>query len=186
VTCLSLHRSPTRDEGAGLTPPALDLPGRGRRLLDRLQAEGPVTQFVRFAAVGGSSSLVYALLFVSLLHWGTQPANLVGAVVSTVLANEMHRRLTFHAGDRVPWLAAQLEGGGLTLAGMAATSLALAGLSAWTDVTGATVQLLVIGAVTGLVGLVRFAALRWLFKPGGVHGSAEDALVPEPAASTAA
>ncbi len=53
---------------------------------------------------------------------------------------------------------------------MAATSLALAGLSAWTDATGATVQLLVIGAVTGMVGLVRFAALRWLFKPGGVHG----------------
>jgi putative flippase GtrA len=110
------------------------------------------------------------VLFVALLHWGTQWANLVGAVVSTMLANELHRRLTFHAGSRVPWFAAQVEGGGLTVAGMAATSLALVALSAWTDATGATVQLLVIGAVTGVVGLIRFAALRWLFKPGGVHG----------------
>ena len=34
----------------------------------RLEREDPVTQFARFAAVGGSSSLVYAVLFVSLLH----------------------------------------------------------------------------------------------------------------------
>jgi putative flippase GtrA len=146
----------------------------------RLRREDAVTQFARFVFVGGTSSVVYAVLFVALLGWGTQPANVAGAVASTVLANELHRRLTFHAGARVAWFTAQVEGGGLTLAGMGATSLALAGLSAWAGETHPTLQLLVIGGVTGAVGLVRFAALRWLFRPrpaGPVAGAVTVATV---------
>ena len=93
-----------------------------------------------------------------------------------MLANELHRRLTFHAGRRVGWLAAQLEGGGLAAAGLLATGTALAVLdgrlgSAW------WAELLLIAGVTGAVGLVRFLALRFWVFPGHPH--------PAPAAGTA-
>ena len=94
---------------------------------------------------------------------GIQLANLAGAVVSSVLANELHRRLTFHAEGRIGWWTAQWEGGGLAAAGLVATATALALLEpvvsdAW------SAQVLLIAAVTGAVGSVRFVVLRlWVF-----------------------
>lgn len=129
----------------------------------RLHGDDPAAQLVRFVTVGGISSLVYFGVFLLLRPVGSQPANLAGAVVSSVLANELHRRLTFHAGGRVDWWTAQWEGGGLAAAGLVATSTALAVLDpvvseAW------WAQVLLIGAVTGAVGLVRFVFLRlWVF-----------------------
>ncbi len=90
-------------------------------------------------------------------------ANLAGAIVSSVLANEMHRRLTFRAGDRVTWLAAQWEGGALSAVALASTSLALALLD---DVVGDgwLAGALLILAVNAVAGLTRFAFLRlWVF-----------------------
>ncbi|MGY1620037.1 GtrA family protein [Geodermatophilus sp. SYSU D00691] len=134
----------------------------------RLHQDDAVAEFARFVTVGVSSSLVYFALFLALRGTGALPANAVAFVVSTVLANELHRRVTFHAGGRVGWLAAQWESGGLAVAGLAATSLALAALDGtlgtawWADVV-------LIAAVTGAIGLVRFAALRlWVFS-GHAH-----------------
>jgi putative flippase GtrA len=129
----------------------------------RLRADDVPAQFVRFVTVGVLSTLVYFGVFLSLRSAGDQPANLVGAVLSSMLANDLHRRLTFHAGERVGWLTAQLQGGGLAAAGLVATSLALAALdglfgTAWWG------DLLLIAGVTGAVGLARFVALRlWVF-----------------------
>ena len=133
------------------------------RLLDRLRRDDTRAQFARFVAVGGVANVLYAVLFVVLAGLGSQPANLAGALASSVLANELHRRLTFHAGGRVTWLRAQWEGGGLALAGMAATSAALARFDALAPGSGAAAHLAVVAVVTGAVGLVRFAALRWAF-----------------------
>jgi hypothetical protein len=90
-----------------------------------------------------------------------------------MLANELHRRLTFHAGQRVGWLTAQVEGGGLAAAGLLATSTSLAVLdgllgSAW------WADLLLIAGVTGAVGLVRFVALRFWVFPGHPHPPVAD------------
>jgi putative flippase GtrA len=129
----------------------------------RLHGDDPAAQLVRFVTVGVISSLVYFGLFLLLRPLGIQLANLTGAVVSSVLANELHRRLTFHAGERVSWWTAQWEGGGLAAAGLVATATALAVLDpvvsdAW------WAQLLLIAAVTGAVGSVRFVVLRlWVF-----------------------
>lgn len=130
-----------------------------------LRRDGAAGQFARFVVVGGISSALYAVLFVLLDALGDQPANLAGAVASSVLANELHRRLTFRAGERVSWFAAQWEGGALALAGIVATGLALGWLDALTDSGSAAVRVLLIGAVTGAIGLVRFVALRVLFTP---------------------
>ncbi len=85
-------------------------------------------------------------------------------MASTLLANELHRRLTFHASAAVGWQRAQLEGGGLAAIGLAATSLALVVLQAVVPDAGWFLQVLLVAAVTGGIGLLRFAALRaWVF-----------------------
>jgi putative flippase GtrA len=117
-------------------------------------------QLLRFALVGGTASAVYGGLFLSLAGLGSQVANLIGVAVSTALANELHRRVTFRAG--AGWATAQCAGGGMALAGLAASSLTLAALDAWTVSSGPLVAVLAVCAVSAAVGLVRFAGLRWV------------------------
>jgi putative flippase GtrA len=136
----------------------------------RLHQDDAGAQFTRYVVVGGVSSALYALAFIALDGFGDQPANLVGAIASTLLANEMHRRLTFHAGGKVSWFTAQWEGGGLAAVGLVATSLALAGVHTLIGDVGTALQLCLIAAVTGAIGLVRFVALRsWVFTPATVQ-----------------
>ena len=134
----------------------------------RMHSDDATAQFVRFVAVGVMSTAVYFAVYLALRPVGQQAANLVGAVLSSMLANELHRRMTFRAGQQVSWLTAQIEGGGLAAAGLLATSAALEvldgvfGTAWWSD-------LLLIASVTGAVGLVRFVALKvWVF-PGHRH-----------------
>ncbi len=160
----------------GPTAPCLPKGGRARACQvavcgtrARLHADEATAQFARFVTVGVLTTLVYLAVFLVLRGAGEQAANLVGAVLSTMLANELHRRLTFHAAGRVGWVTAQVEGGGLAAAGLFATSTSLAALD---GLLGDTwwAQLLLIAGVTGLVGLIRFVALRlWVFS-GHAHG----------------
>ena len=119
-------------------------------------------QLLRFALVGGTASAVYGGLFLSMAGLGSQVANLIGVAGSTVLANELHRRVTFRAAARVGWVTAQWAGGGMALAGLAASSLTLAALDAWTVSSGPLVAVLAVCAVSAAVGIVRFAGLRWV------------------------
>jgi putative flippase GtrA len=170
VTCtFALRHTP---EGGGreerLTVPAgpARFPRRAAALRARLQRDDALAQFARFVIVGGVSSALYAAVFIALAGLGDQPANWAGAIASTLLANEMHRRLTFHAGARVSWFTAQWEGGGLAGVGLVATSLMLAAVHTLIGDVGTIGQLLLIAAVTGAIGLIRFVALRsWVF-PG--------------------
>jgi putative flippase GtrA len=166
VTSLSLVRRTAVPDDA-LTGPTAGAAGRVRTLVgraaDRLHQDDGWAQFARFVFVGGLSSVVYAALFVLLEGVGDQTANITGSIVSSMLANELHRRLTFRAGDRVGWWTAQWEAGGVALLGILASSAALGWLDALTDVDGTVARLALVGAVTGAIGLGRFAALRWLF-----------------------
>ena len=158
MTCALLRRPEAADA-------ATSAPVRspGGRPAERLRRDDARAQFARFVLVGGVTSLLYALLYVLLDRFGDQPANIVGAVASSMLASEQHRRLTFHAGERVSWFAAQWEGGGLALAGMVATALALGWFDSLTGDDGSLADLAVVAVVTGAIGLIRFAALRWVF-----------------------
>jgi len=161
-----------------------------------LTGDGTASQFTRFVFVGGVSSGFYALLFLLLSRVGSQTANLIGVLVSTMVANEMHRRLTFHAGGRVTFLTGQIEGGGLALVGLAASSGALAAFDRLYPDASAWAQLLLLAAVTGTIGLVRFVVLRlWVFRsppaeaptdgsgpdPTGPDAAAPDATAPDAA-----
>jgi putative flippase GtrA len=134
-------------------------------LAARLRRDDTFAQFARFVLVGGASTAVYAVLFVPSKGFGALPAHVVATVVSSVLANEMHRRLTFRADERVGWLAAQVEAGGVSLFGLVATSAALAGLDAAAETAQPLLQITVVTTVTGIIGLIRFVALRWIFRP---------------------
>jgi putative flippase GtrA len=158
MTCALLRR-----HEAAAAPTSAQVRSAGARLVARMRGDDGGAQFARFVLVGGISSLLYALLFVLLDGFGDQAANIAGAIASSMLANELHRRLTFHAGERVSWFAAQWEGGGLAVAGMVATALALGWFDSIVGGEGSMADLGVVAVVTGAIGLIRFAALRWVF-----------------------
>lgn len=172
MTCPSLLR---RDRLAGAGGPVTDAPATGVHRVtealaharDHLRGDDTLGQFARFVLVGGLSTLLYGLVFVATDSLGDQVANLIGAVLSTMLANELHRRLTFHAGGRVTWFTAQWEGGGLAAVGLVATSMALAGVDALFGDVPALTQIALVTTVIGIIGAIRFVALRaWVFSTG--------------------
>ena len=165
MTCPSLLRYQPAAEFLGDVAHARHLRAGIRQFTSRLRRDDALAQFGRFVLVGGASTLLYGVLYVALGGLGYLPAHLTGTVASTVLANEMHRQLTFRAEDRVDWLSAQMEAGGVAVAGLFATSLALGWLHSSATAAPIGVQVAVVAGVTGAIGLVRFAALRWIFRP---------------------
>jgi putative flippase GtrA len=130
----------------------------------RVRAEDTFGQFARFVLVGGATTLVYAALFVALEWLGYLPAHLMATAASTALANELHRRATFRAGERVHWFTAQWEAGGVTVLGLLATSAALGVLDSAAGEVSVVTQVTLVATVTALIGLMRFVALRWIFR----------------------
>ena len=131
--------------------------------LPLLGSDAVPAQLARFAATGGLTTVAQLVLFTLLTPAGTLVANTVAWAASTALANELHRRRTFHAGERISWPAAQWEGGGLALMGLGLTTGALAGLSVLVPDAPVAGQALLVLAVNVTVGLLRFVALRWAF-----------------------
>jgi len=170
VTCPSaLRRRPEGTEPVGDLPhgPAHAAGEVAHVVSDQVRRDDTLGQFIRFVLVGGSSTGVYALLFLGLGAFGYLPAHIVATVASSVLANELHRRLTFRADERVGWLTAQIEAGGVSLFGLVTTSVALSWLDSAAGTAHPVLQISLVAAVTGLIGLIRFAALRWIFRPTG-------------------
>ena len=168
VSCPSLLRRPPADAEI-LGDPPRENASRARSaaeyLADRIRRDDTGAQFVRFVLVGGTSTLVYAVLFIALQSLGYLPAHLVATVASSMLANELHRRLTFRAEDRVSWVTAQVEAGTVSVVGLAATSLALGWLNSAAGDAPVFLQISLVAAVTAVIGLMRFVALRWIFRP---------------------
>ncbi|KAA8885750.1 GtrA family protein [Nocardia colli] len=125
-----------------------------------LRGDHAFAQLIRFALVGGASNIAYVLLFLVMNGMGTMVANIAGSIVSTVIANELHRQLTFQAAGRVDWFTAQWEGGGLALVGLLISTAALAGLEFWAPGLGALAQTGAVIVMMAAVGGIRFVALR--------------------------
>ena len=149
-------------------PPLLRPPAAAEHLGDlsaRVRGDDGWAQFLRFVLVGGASTAFYALLYVSLSSLGYLPAHLVATVISTILVNETHRRLTFRAEDRVHWVTAQWEAGGVAVIGLISTSAALTWLDSAAGTAPVWMQIALVAAVTAVIGMMRFLALRWIFRP---------------------
>jgi putative flippase GtrA len=173
VTCPSLLRRSAAAEVLGDLPggPVQRVRDAAEPVLARLRQDDTAAQFARFLLVGAATTAVYAFFFLGLQRLGDLdylPAHLAATAVSTALANEMHRRLTFHAEERVSWLTAQWEAGGITVIGLITTSTALGWLDAATGNTQPVVQVAVVATVTAVIGALRFVALRWIFRPHAV------------------
>ena len=84
----------------------------------------------------------------------------------------MHRRLTFHADERVD-LADRPDRGRRRLAvlGLVATSAALGWLDAVAGSAHPILQISLVATVTAVIGVMRFVALRWIFRPTEVARS---------------
>ncbi|MBO0855569.1 MAG: GtrA family protein [Nocardia sp.] len=167
-----LWKKPQTDSGISVvhndllseTPEPRSAPAIARQLLHRLRGDHWLAQLIRFAIVGGLSNIAYFLLFLVCYGGGAEVSNLIGSIASTVLANELHRRLTFRAADRVGFLTGQLEGGGLALVGLAISSGALALVDVIAPRIGDMTEAVVVIAITAAVGLMRFVTLRiWVF-----------------------
>ena len=98
------------------------------------------------------------------------PAHLISTVITTILVNETHRRLTFHAEGRVTWLTAQWEAGSVAVIGLVCTSAALTWLDSAAGSAPIWLQIALVATVTAVIGMLRFVALRWIFRP---HAPAE-------------
>lgn len=134
----------------------------------RLGSDGWLAQLTRFALVGGSSNVLYVLAFVVLRSEGTFAANIIGVVLSTVLANELHRRLTFHAADRVHWFDAQWEGGALAVLGLVLSSIVIALAHVFVPSASALTQASLVIVASAVAGGVRFLFMRgWVFAADG-------------------
>ncbi|MGW0328577.1 GtrA family protein [Nocardia sp. NPDC003183] len=132
------------------------------RVLRFLRGDHALAQLIRFALVGGASNIAYVLLFMTMHDSGPLVANVAGSMVSTVIANELHRQLTFRAGSRVGGFTAQWEGGGLALLGLGISTAALAGLDFLAPNLGEVAQAGAVIAVMAAVGGLRFLVLRSL------------------------
>ena len=130
----------------------------------RLRADDAPAQFVRFVTVGVLTTAVYFGVFLSLRPPGSSRRTSSGAVLSSMLANELHRRLTFHAGGGSAGSPPSSRAAGWP---RPACSRPARRSPPSTGASGRLVgDLLLIAGVTGAVGLARFVALRlWVF-PG--------------------
>jgi putative flippase GtrA len=154
VTCPPLLRPPAAAERVG-------------ELSAWVRGDDGWAQFLRFVLVGGTSTAFYALLYISLSGLGLDylPAHLIATVISTILVNETHRRLTFRAEDRVTWWTAQWEAGSVAVVGLVSTSAALTWLDSAAGSAPIWLQIALVATVTAVIGMMRFVALRWIFRP---------------------
>lgn len=125
-----------------------------------LRSDHPLAQLIRFALVGGASNLAYVLVFVALDSFDPLAINVLGSIVSTMIANELHRRLTFRAAKTVGWFTAQCQGGTLALLGLLFTTATLAALEFAAPGLGRLPQLVAVLVTMATVGGLRFLALR--------------------------
>lgn len=141
---------------------ATDAQARSRWGLGRLLDGPPTRQFLRYVLVGAVTSALYAVVFVLVHPEGYVWANASGMILSTVVANEMHRRLTFQVAGRKAWLPAQLESGGLAAIGLGATTLALAAANSVVPGAPWPFEVALVLVATGLIGIAKFFVLRGL------------------------
>ena len=161
----------TRSDGSSATRVGALLVGLGRRA-----RPGWVLQLVRFGLVGGAASVVQLAMYAFLADSiGSQAANVASWLVSTLVATEAHRRYSF--GSTTSGAESDHVVGILT--SVLTLLLSTVALAALDNPTGATGVLALI-AVNALVGVARFAALRWWMVGRPAHSQA----MPSPSPSS--
>lgn len=144
-------------EQLGRQPIGVEAPGVPPRL---------VTQLVRFAAIGVSSTLAYLVLFLVLrTAVGAQPANFAALLVTAIGNTALNRRLTFGIRGRTGAGRHQFEGLIVFGLGLVLTSGSLALLNGSTT-PGLVLEITVLVLANLAATVLRFLLLRgWVFNP---------------------
>ena len=117
-------------------------------------------RFVLAGLVGNGAHALVFLLLGAATALPVAVVNVLAAVLSTLLTNELHRRFTFRRAVRGSWFKGHGVGGATAVAGLV---LSTAAVTAWHHLVPGAGQLgglLVVHLVTGLVGLGNFVLLR--------------------------
>ncbi|MGW0658011.1 hypothetical protein [Streptodolium elevatio] len=120
---------------------------------------GPVASFVRFVVCGGGTGLASSAALVYLSgSMSVAVANAIITVVSTLLANELHSRITFRNG-RASWRV-HVESTGTAVVCYLLTTAAMLVLDTVATNPGALTEQAVYLSASGLAGIGRFLVLR--------------------------
>ncbi|WP_267881213.1 GtrA domain-containing protein [Streptomyces xylophagus] len=115
--------------------------------------------FGRFAGLGSGVTLAASAALVLLSQWiPWMAANALTTVASTVVATELHARVSFSHGR--PGLAGHLKSAATMALGWLVTSAAVGTLAALRPGTGLVLQQTVYLSATALVGIGRYLVLR--------------------------
>lgn len=145
------------DHAEAMTLASLLLPAPGGLPGRRVETPGWVGQLTRFGVVGGVASVLQLAAYTFLADSvGSLLANVLSWLVSTLVATEAHRRFSF-GGSRSGSEGDHVVGVVTALLTLVLSAAALAGLD---DPSGAA-GVLALVVVNGLVGGLRFVALRW-------------------------
>lgn len=145
-----------------LTGATIGTPGAPRA---RFRLQHPLAaQIVRYAIVGGSGTVLTAVLFLLLrTWWDALPANLAALVLSTVVGTEVNRRFTFDDAPVHPWRA-HLQTVGTVLFYAFYSSAVLMLLVLVIDAPTPLQESLVVAVASLVGGSIRFLVLRqWVF-----------------------
>ncbi|WP_436770862.1 GtrA family protein [Yinghuangia sp. YIM S09857] len=130
------------------------------------RGDGPVASFIRFVVFGGGTGLAAsAVLLVLAQHMSLAAANALVTVASTVVANELHARLTFRSG-RTGWRM-HAKSTGTVVVSYLFTTTAMVVLHAVAAHPNVMTEQAVYLTASGLAGIGRFAVLRvYVFAAG--------------------
>ncbi|WP_406133635.1 hypothetical protein [Streptomyces zaomyceticus] len=167
----ALHTSTSEPRETRATPGSPNTPDTP----GALDTPGAVSSFVRFVIFGGGVGLASStavVLLAAFLPFAL--ANALIAVVSTVLATELHARFTFASEQRPAGrgllrcgLRHHLQSAGTATAAFAVTTLAVLVLHAFDSTPGLAVEQTVYLSASALAGIGRFLALRlYVFATG--------------------
>ncbi|MCF2527396.1 GtrA family protein [Yinghuangia soli] len=143
------------------------------------KSNGPLASFVRFVAFGGGTGLAASgvLLFLS-GYMSLVLANALVTVASTIVANELHSRLTFRSAER-GWRM-HLKSTGTVAVSYLFTTTAMLVLHAVVASPSVLLDQAVYLTASGLAGIGRFAVLR-VFVFAAARGGAAKAPQTRPA-----
>ena len=147
---------------------------------------GPIASFIRFVICGGGTGLASSAALVYLSgSMSVAVANAIITVVSTLLANELHSRITFRNG-RASWRV-HVESTGTAVVCYLFTTAAMLILDAVAANPGALTEQAVYLSASGLAGIGRFVILRlFVFARPKKAATAVVTTVPAPALGRAA
>lgn len=136
---------------------------------------GMVGQLVRFAAIGVLSTIAYAVLYL-LLHpvLGAQVSNLLALAVTAVLNTAANRAVTFGVRGAAGAVGHHLQGLAIFALGWAVTAGSLLLLHRWSPDTSKHLELTVLVLANAVATVVRFVALRRVFRSPAARPSGKD------------